>query len=104
MAIVLKVKWVDQSAEPEPYKRIRIIGGASGQLHWKHTHAEAVEAVERGLFAYYIERNARPVRLEITMAPDGGKYLATTQFDELLDLPGFPNCGSDGAIKRQVSV
>lgn len=92
MAIVLKVKWVEQSPEPEPHGRVRQIGGASGQLQWKHTHAEAVEAIERGLFAYYVERNARPVRLKITCTPDGKKYLATSAGQSLgqLDLPGFP--------------
>ena len=100
MALVLTVQWVEQSNQPEPHLRIRHIGGVSGQLRWKHTQAEAVEAIERGLFAYYFEwdaRPARPVKLEIAQAADGRKYLTvgSGQSHALLDLPEFPDSVPD---------
>lgn len=99
MAIVLKVKWIEKADAPNLHQRIRSIGGDSGQLRWKHTHADAVEAVERGLFAYYIELNARAVRLDVACADDGSKYLTMPagQSQMLLDLPGFPASAPTGA-------
>jgi hypothetical protein len=87
---MLKVNWVEQSDQPEPHERIRHIGGDSGELRWKHTQAEAVAAIERGLFSYYFEWNGRPVKLEIAQAADGRKYLTvgSGQSHTLLDLPG----------------
>lgn len=98
MAIVLKVKWVEQTAAAEPCQRIRCIGGDSGQLQWRYTQAEAVAAIERGLFAYYVQLHGRSLRLDIAQAADGGKYLIVAgQLDSLLDLPGFPEVPSAAA-------
>jgi hypothetical protein len=82
MAIVLKVKWVDQSDQPDPYQRIRQIGGASRKFQWKHTRAQAIESIERGTFVYYVERDARAVNLEVGLAPNGCKYLKTQADDD----------------------
>ncbi|HEU5396652.1 MAG TPA: DUF3892 domain-containing protein [Verrucomicrobiae bacterium] len=88
--IHLKVRWVEKSNEPPHH--VRQIGGASGELRWKHTCAQAVEWIERGQFAYYVERNARILSLEVARATDGEKYLIVHAADEqlLLDLPSFP--------------
>lgn len=64
MALVLKVKWVEQSNQSEPHQRIRHIGGDVKQLLWRQTQAEAVAAIERGELTFYVERNARPVKLD----------------------------------------
>jgi hypothetical protein len=77
MAILLKVQWVDLSDQAEPYQRIRHIGGNSGKFEWKHSHAQAIESIEQDWFHYYIEKDARAVKLEIGLAPGGGKYLKT---------------------------
>jgi hypothetical protein len=95
MAILLKVKWVDQSDQPKPHQRIRQIGGDSRELRWKHTQAQAIESIERGLFAYYVEKDARALELDVGHTADGQKYL-TIHADSghlhiLLDLPAFPN-------------
>ena len=63
MAVLLKVQWVDQSNGVEPHRRIAHIGGISGALPWKHSQAQAIESIERGLFVYYVENDARAVRL-----------------------------------------
>jgi len=93
MALLLRVNWVEQSNQPEVHQRIKHIGGVSGQLRWKHTQAEAVAVIERGFIAFYLDWNARPVKLEIAQADDGSKYLTagSEPSHTLFDLPGFPD-------------
>jgi len=94
MAILLKVKWVEKSGQPDPYQHISHIGGASGQLHWKHSHAQAIQSIEQDLFTYYVEKDARAVKLEVGLAPNGFKYLKVPADGEpprlLLNLPEQP--------------
>ena len=94
MAILLKVKWVDQSDQPDLYQRISYIGGYAGEFQWKHTHAQAIQSIEHGLFHYYVEKDARALKLEVGLAPNGCKYLKTpvdgNQPKLLLDLPECP--------------
>ena len=58
MAIVLKVNWIDRADQPGPQERIRHIGGNSRGLQWKHTATQAIESIENGQFAYYVEKDA----------------------------------------------
>jgi hypothetical protein len=94
MAILLRVKWVEKSDQPEPQHRIRQIGGNSRQFQWKHSQAQAVEFIERHQFEYYIEKSPSPVRLAVARARDGRKYLTAKAEAELsqllLDLPQSP--------------
>lgn len=95
MALVLKLKWVEQSDQPEAHLRIRRIGGSSRELQWEHTQAQAIEAIESAQFGYYMEKDGRVFELEIGQTPGGQKYL-TVHADGgnqqlLLELPGFPN-------------
>jgi hypothetical protein len=95
MAILLKVKWVDKSDQSDPHQRIRCIGGDSRELQWKHTEAQAIESIERGLFAYYVEKDARALKLDVGLTADGKKYLTIQAGGRhpqpLLDLPECPN-------------
>jgi hypothetical protein len=90
MAVVLKIKWVDQTDQSDPCERIRRIGGATREIQWTHTQAEAIRFIEYGLFAYFIEKDARALELRIARTADGGKYLTTRDGDGqvLLGLPG----------------
>ena len=101
MAIALMVRWVDKSDQPEPQERIRHIGGDSGKLLWKHTRAQAIEFIERGEFAYFVEADFRPWRLEVGRASDGRKYLTIENQGAppqlLLNLPEFPLSEMAGA-------
>lgn len=89
MAILLKVKWIDKSDQPEPHQCIRHIGGESKELQWKHTQRQAVESIECGRFAYYVEKDTRALRLDVARAEDGSKYLKIDgeSAQLLLDLP-----------------
>lgn len=90
-AIILKVQWIERSDQPEPF-RIRHIGGASGNLQWRYTQAEAIALIEGGQFAYYIEKNAHIMKLNIAFTADGRKFLTADEggSQQLLDLPEFP--------------
>jgi len=94
MAIPLKVKWIDQCDAPSAHLRIRHIGGSTGKLQWKHAATQAVAFIEDEEFDYYVEMNARAVKLEVGQTPDGQKFLKTEADKEepqqLLNLPGFP--------------
>ena len=91
MAIVLKVNWVELSDQPDPYQRIGHLGGNAGEMEWRHSIAEAIRSLERNLFHYYVEKDERPMRLEIGLAPNGRKYLKThadkDRPESLLTLP-----------------
>jgi len=76
MAITLKVKWVEQYDQPGLGQRIRRIGGVAGEMQWRHTQAAAIESIERGQFAYYVEQGSRAIHLFVAQGPDGEKYLA----------------------------
>jgi len=77
MALVLKVKWVDLADHPDPYQRLRHIGGNSRKFEWKHSHAQAIQSIEEELFCYYVEKDARVFKLEVGRTPNGTKFLKT---------------------------
>jgi hypothetical protein len=94
MAIVLKVKWVDLADQPDPYQRIRHIGGSSGKFEWKHTPAQAIDGMDQGQFIYFVEKDARALKLEVGLAPNGSKFLKTQTdgipLESLFELPKNP--------------
>jgi hypothetical protein len=98
MAILLKVECVDLSNHPDPCQRITHIGGSSGKIEWKHTHNEAIQFIELNSFHYYVENDGRALKLEVGLAPNGGKFLKT-QADGghsqlLMNLPERPKLES----------
>src|SRR5258708_32789579 len=98
MAILLKVKWVEQTDHPVPYQRIRRIGGDTNEMEWQHTRAQAIEGIERGQFSYYLEKDALVLKLDVGQTADGHKYL-TIQGNggppqALFTPPSFPSLPS----------
>lgn len=94
MAILLKVKWIDRCDASSAHQRINHIGGSEGKFQWKHTNTQAILFIEDEQFDYYVEMNARAVKLKVGRTADGHKFLKTeADGDEpqhLLNLPGFP--------------
>jgi hypothetical protein len=94
MAVILKVKWVDLSDHPDPCQRIRHIGGSSGKFQWRHTPAQAIEGIDQGQFIYFVEKDARALKLEVGLAPNGSKFLKTQAdgdpIEVLFKLPESP--------------
>src|SRR5580698_5084735 len=89
MAILLKVQWVDQVGQSGPHARIAHIGGVSGRLAWKHSQSQAIESIEHKLFDYYVEKDARAMKLNVAQTADGKKFLTAYGGNEqpLLSLP-----------------
>jgi hypothetical protein len=58
MAILLKVKWVNQPGKPEQHQ-IRYIGGDSRVLQRKHKDTVSTGFISRGLLAYTAGKDAR---------------------------------------------
>ena len=105
MAIILKVNWVEKSDEPSPSQRIRRIGGISNQIHWRHTQAQAIDSIEHGMFAYYIDKDSQALKLDVGVTAEG-KYLTVNGADStqlLLDLPDFPT-RAIGEIDRRTQI
>ena len=94
MAILLKVTWIDRSDTADAYECIRHIGGNSKELNWKHTHDQAIQSIEEGAFAYYVETNAGMSELQVGLSPDGRKYLKTgadkSDTQVLVNMPTYP--------------
>jgi len=94
MAMLLKVQWVDKMDGPDACQCVRHIGGSRRELHWKHSQAEAIRAIEEGEFTYYIETGAVMSALDVGVCPEAHKYLkAEADIDHphhLVNLPTFP--------------
>lgn len=92
--MLLEVKCINKSDQPEAHARIKSIGGGSGRLHWKHSQEHAMAWIEGGAFTYYIMRGGQSVRIIIGTTASGHKYLKTAadaeQPDSLLNLPECP--------------
>ncbi|HEY3760260.1 MAG TPA: DUF3892 domain-containing protein [Verrucomicrobiae bacterium] len=89
------MQWVDQAEIPaqfESHDRITHIGGVSGKLSWKHSQTQAIESIENNLFAYYLEKDALTMKLNVARTADGKKFLIANGGNEqpLLSLPAFP--------------
>lgn len=92
MAILLKVNWTDKADSSAPHERIRHIGGFSSHMNWQHSQAQAIEAIERGHFTYYLEKDQRALTLGVAVTSDGRKYLTLNAPDPhwLMNLPDSP--------------
>jgi hypothetical protein len=75
MALLLKVKWIEKSEGTDLCQRITHIGGQDGQFQWRHTHADAVESIEKLRFHYYMEKDARVLKVKVGLTSNGDKYL-----------------------------
>jgi hypothetical protein len=101
MAILLQVKWVDLSEEGELHQRVRLIGGDSRRMQWQHTQEQAIESIERGLFTYYVEKDAHPLKLDVGLTADGKKYLTIHVGDGHSQLPlDLPRGPSPHPVRR----
>ncbi len=75
MPVVLNVNQVSLIEHHQPHRRLRTIHGRVGRNPWQHTHEQALEYIQGGLFSYYLLHNGRAVRLVIGQTSDGEKFL-----------------------------
>jgi hypothetical protein len=95
MAASHEVKCVNKSDRPNPHERITHIGGVgSNGAGWKITQEAAIAGIERGEWAFYVNRGGRTVNVIVATSRYGHKYLKTVadgeQPDNLLSLPECP--------------
>jgi hypothetical protein len=77
MAILLKVEWVDRDQAALSGGHIRKIGGSSRDCQWQHSAEQAIRFIEQNEFTYYVNENARILKMEVGIAADGRKFLKT---------------------------
>jgi hypothetical protein len=57
-------------------RRIRGIGGVNPDgAHWRLGHTEAIEAIERGRWSFYVEHDGRQFPVVVALSKYGSKYL-----------------------------
>ena len=95
MADQVRVSCINKTNRPDPHERISHIGGTNSDgTPWKLAEDAAIADIERGKWAFYLER-PQGDRVEVIIATRlGRKYLKTTadgdQPNNLLALPECP--------------
>ena len=89
MATRLEVKCINKTDRYNAHERIKAIGGGAGS--WKHTQEQAINWIEDGSFAYYVNKGSHSVDVIVATSQYGHKYLKTTadgeQPNNLINLP-----------------
>lgn len=90
----LEIQCINKSNRYNPHERIVRIGGMYNGQRWSMTQVEAISAIERGQYSFYVSRGGRVVRVIVAVSRFGYKYLKTEadgeQPDNLLSLPECP--------------
>jgi hypothetical protein len=93
MGMRLEITCVTPSEGKFPYEKIAFIGGnfPDGR-HFKFSHPEAIELIEKNTYDFYMMRRGRTLGIMVKETMKGRKYLITTLDYEhpqfLLELPG----------------
>ena len=88
-----QVLCVNKSDRTNPHERITHIGGKNADgKRWKLTQQEAIQGIENGKWAFYVQRSgSNMVDVIVATSRYGHKYLKTTadgeQPNNLLSLP-----------------
>ncbi|MFT3788150.1 MAG: DUF3892 domain-containing protein [Tepidisphaeraceae bacterium] len=95
MASRHEVRCINKSDRPNPHERILSIGGVNAdQTRWKLSQAEAIAAIERNEWQFYVSAGGRVADVVVSTSRFGNKYLKTTADgehpDNLLSLPECP--------------
>jgi hypothetical protein len=96
MASSHRVKCINKTDRSSPHERIRHIGGVNhDNTRWKLSQHDAIQGIENGKWAFYVEQPAGD-RVDVVVAKSaaGNKYLKTRadgdQPNNLLSLPECP--------------
>ncbi|MCB1463845.1 MAG: DUF3892 domain-containing protein [Nitratireductor sp.] len=93
MAQTAQIKCINKRYRDNPYERITHVGGYVTS-QWKLTLDDAIGKIERGEWAFYVERPAGDtVWVEVAISRFGNKYLKTeADGDEPNNLLSLPEC------------
>ena len=84
-----QVTCINKADRPNPWERIRNIGGAWG----KRDQQSAVRDIESRLHTYYVRRNGHEVEVVVAVSRYGNKYLKTEADGEAPNnLLALPEC------------
>ena len=93
MTNTAQIKCINKDVRYDPYSAITHVGGFVTS-RWKLTTADAVSKIERGEWAFYVERPAGDrVWVQVATSRYGNKYLKTeADGDEPNNLLSLPEC------------
>lgn len=91
MADRVRIECINKTPRQDPHLRIRNVGGQNGDgTHWKLSEDEAIAAIDRGTYSFYVSAGGQAVNV-IIATHEGHKYLKTEadslQPNNLLSLP-----------------
>lgn len=96
MATPVRVQCIVKGNRYSAHEAIQAIGGVNGNgSRWKMSQPEAILSIERGEYAFYVERPfGHRVNVIVAVSRYGNKYLKTEADgdtpDNLLSLPDCP--------------
>ncbi|WP_029066003.1 DUF3892 domain-containing protein [Labrenzia sp. ac12] len=96
MTITARIRCINKTDRQSAWERISNVGGTNPDGNrWKLTLARAIQGVESGEYAFYVERPAGDrVNVIVAVSAAGNKYLKTEadgdQPNNLLSLPECP--------------
>ncbi len=95
MASQHEVQCINKSDRQNPHERITAIGGLNANgTRWKLDQPAAIQGIEQGKWAFYVNKNGKTVRVVVAVSAHGNKYLKTEADGEepnnLLSLPECP--------------
>jgi hypothetical protein len=74
-----QVRCITKSDRYSPHERIRAIGGRNpdGNSSWYLTQEQAIEGIESGRWAFFVDRGGAVVDVIVATSSRGNKYLKT---------------------------
>lgn len=93
--ITARVRCIRKTDRSSPYERIRAIGGLNPDgKRWELTTDQAIQGIESGRYAFYVERPAGDrVKVVVAKTAAGRKYLKTeADGDTPNNLLALPEC------------